>query len=76
MTTQRVTLPLVGLGCGGGGVLTVERALLHVPGVTTAYANPATEMAYVQYDPAACTLSDLVAAVKHVGFRVGEPSIR
>jgi len=76
MTTKRVTLPLFGLGCGGGGTLTVERALLHVPGVTTAYANPATETAYVQYDPAVCTLADLVAAVEHVGFRVGEASTR
>jgi Cu+-exporting ATPase len=76
MTTKRVTLPLYGLGCGGSGALTVERALLHVPGVAMAYANPATETAYVQYDPEVCSPIDFVAAVKAVGFRVGEPSIR
>ena len=73
---QRVTLPIYGLGCGGGGVLTIERALARTPGVVRAYVNPATEMAYVEYDPAVCTLEELCAVVRSRGFRAGEPSIR
>jgi Cu+-exporting ATPase len=73
MTTQRITLPIYGLGCGGGGALTVERALLRQPGVVSAYVNPATEMAYVQLEPGRATPADLVAAVAGVGFRTEAP---
>ena len=52
MQKERVTLEIYGLGCGGGGALAVERALIRIHGVAHAYANPATETAYVQYDPA------------------------
>ena len=52
MKNERVTLPIYNLGCGGGGSLTIERALTKAPGVTQAYVNPATEMAYVVYNPA------------------------
>ena len=71
--TQRVTLSIYGLSCGGGGALTAERALTKRPGVLRAYVNPATETAYVVYDPARVTPSDLIAAVESVGLRAGEP---
>jgi P-type Cu+ transporter len=74
--TTRITLPIYGLGCGGGGSLTVERALARVAGVTQAYVNPALEMAYVEYDPAAASAQQLVAAVVQSGFSAGEPSQR
>lgn len=76
MRTERLTMAIYGLGCGGGGALTVERALAKVPGVSRAYVNPATEMAYVEYDPALARAEQLVAAVERVGFRAGEPSVR
>ena len=73
MTTQHVTLPISGLGCGGGGALTIERVLAKLPGVLRVYVNPATEMAYVQYDPAHCSVEALLAAVDAVGFSADEP---
>jgi Cu+-exporting ATPase len=73
---QRVTLPIHGLGCGGGGALTIERALTRTRGVVRAYVNPATEMAYVEYDPEVCTVDELAAVVRSRGFGTGEPSIR
>ena len=73
MQTERVTLEIYGLGCGGGGALAVERALTRMKGVAHAYANPATETAYVQYDPALVQPADLVRAIEAVGFRAGEP---
>ena len=68
MKNERVTLPIYNLGCGGGGSLTIERALTRAPGVAQAYVNPATEMAYVVYDPAIAQPDELVAAVARAGF--------
>lgn len=76
MKTRRVTVFIYELGCGGGGALTVERALAKVPGVVQVYVNPATETAYVEYDPAVAGVDGLIAAVESVGFRAGEPIAR
>ena len=74
--TQRITLPIYDLCCGGGGALTVERALAKVPGVLRVYANPATELAYIDYDPSLVDLPQLVAAIESVGYRAGQPHER
>ncbi len=76
MNKQHVTLPIDDLSCGGGGALIVERALAHTPGVTHSYVNPATEMAYVEYDPTKSNIERLVEAVRHSGFRAGVPRVR
>ena len=76
MKNQRITLPIDDLSCGGGGVLTVERALARTPGVVYVYVNPATEMAYVEYDPALADPNCLIQAVQNAGFRAGVPSPR
>lgn len=71
---QHITMSIYGLSCGGGGALMVERALAKVPGVTRVYVNPATEMAYVEYDPERCGPEQLVTAIKRVGFEAGVPT--
>lgn len=71
-TTDRVTIPVLGFSCGGGGALAAERALTRLPGVVRVYVNPATEMAYVEFDVALATPQRLVAALEGVGFRAGE----
>lgn len=73
MKAHHMTLPIYNLGCGGEASV-VERTLTHVPGVTHVYVNPATEMAYVEYDPALADSTQLFAALEREGF--GQPISR
>lgn len=74
MNTKRITLPVEGLGCGGGGALRVERTIAHLRGISRAYVNPATEMAYLEYDPETFDLERAIVAVEQLGFRLGPPT--
>jgi len=76
MNKERVTIAVQGLGCGGAGALTAERALARLKGVSSAYVNPATEMAYVEYDSSITCPRDLVQAVEGAGLRTGEMTRR
>lgn len=64
MTTMRTALPLSFRVCGGGDCLGVERVLRRTPGVQDAYVNPATEMAYVEYDPSVTTHDALLETLR------------
>jgi copper chaperone CopZ len=68
----RLTLAIYDLGCGGGGVLPIARALMHVPGVIHVHVNPATEMAYIEYHPSVTHPDQLLAAITAAGFHAGE----
>lgn len=74
MTTQRMTVPIYNLSCAGGGALVVERTLARTPGVARVYVNPATEMAYVEFNPEALSPSAVTAAVAKAGF--GPPPMK
>lgn len=76
METKRITMAILGLACGGGGALTVEQSLSRETGVLYVHVNPATEMAYVEYDPRRVDAGRLAAAVTRVGFRTAEVSYR
>jgi copper chaperone CopZ len=76
MQMTRMILPIDGLGCWGSGALVVERVLAKAPGVARVYVNPATEMAYVEYDAAATDPEHLAAAVTRAGFGVEQPLAR
>lgn len=66
-------IPIHGLGCGGAGVTTIERELAATDGVVRVYVNPATETAYVDYDPAETDPWSLARAVEKAGYRAGRP---
>lgn len=70
MNAQRITLPIYNLDCASETRI-VERALKGVPGVSHVYVNPATEMAYVEYDPALSDSAQLFAALERKGY--GQP---
>jgi cation transport ATPase len=76
MKTQRLTVPIEDLSRGSGNLLQVERALVRLPDVVHAYVNPATEMAYVEYDPEQVDNERMLKAVKQAGFRAGVSSLR
>ena len=68
MTRKTTTVMLENAQCLGSAAHTVEKALNEIPGVLSAYVNPATEAAYVEYDSDRCSLSDLEDAVRSVGI--------
>jgi len=65
-------MAVLDLTCGGGGALTVERALARLAGVQRLYVNPLTEMAYLDYAPGVTSVADLIATVEHSGYRAVE----
>ena len=66
--TQTLTLPLINLSCSSSDALAVERLLARVAGVVKVYANPATEMAYITFDPALTNRDRLAAVIAEAGF--------
>jgi cation transport ATPase len=71
---RRVTIPISGFTCAGSEALAVERALMRVPGVSRAYVNGWTEMAYVEFDSDRAELDHLARAIERGGLRAGPPS--
>lgn len=72
-TKAQIRIPVYDLGCGGAGATTIERRLAATDGVLRAYVNPASEIAYVDYDPAEVDPTRLVRAIECAGYRPGVP---
>jgi hypothetical protein len=69
--TERVTIPIFGFAFGGAGCRMAEHALARIAGVIRVYINPATEMAYVEFDLDLATPQQLVAGLEEVGIKAG-----
>lgn len=69
MKRKTTTVMLDDMGCAGGSAHSIESVLTRVPGVTRAYVNPVTEMAYVEFDADRCTETDIVRAAASLGVR-------
>lgn len=61
---------VIGLSCGGGGALTLERVLARTKGVLEVVVNPAAQIAHVLFDPRKCGPTSLVDAASKAGFSV------
>jgi Cu+-exporting ATPase len=70
---RQLQIPVYDLGCGGAGASTIERELAATDGVLRAYVNPASETAYIDYDPAEVDPLTLARAVERAGYRAGRP---
>jgi P-type Cu+ transporter len=66
VATQTMQLQIDGMTCTACGDR-IEKALNEIPGVS-ATLNPATETAHVSINPAIATISQLIAAVKKIGY--------
>jgi copper chaperone CopZ len=66
-------MPVHDLGCGGAGATAIERALASAPGVLRVHVNPATETAYIDFDPAQTDLQGLARVIEEAGYRSGRP---
>jgi Cu+-exporting ATPase len=71
---RQLRIPVLDLGCGGGGTATIERELASAPGVLRVYVNPATETAYVDYDPTETDPWSLAQVIEKAGYRAGRPA--
>lgn len=65
---RRIGLGLSGMYCAACSI-TIENALLSVPGVEEVQVQSASQRARILLDPARVRLSDLVQAVQKVGYR-------
>ena len=72
-SSPQIRIRVHGLGCGGAGATTLERALAAVPGVRSVYVNPATETAYVRADPGAVDAWTLRRVIHQAGYHAGSP---
>lgn len=68
----KVALPVIGLSLGGCGALTLERAMCALDGVVEAYVNPATETAYVTFDPDRIAEEAIRQTIRAHGYRTAE----
>jgi copper chaperone len=65
----KVTIPVDGMTCGGC-VKSVERALAHQPGVSTAKASLEAKNVVVEFDAAHVAPAQLEQAIRKAGFTV------
>jgi Cu2+-exporting ATPase len=65
---REASLVLEGIECGACAWLN-ERHLRQLPGVLDAQVNFSTHRARVRWDPEVTRLSDVLAAVKHIGYQ-------
>jgi len=52
----------------------IERLLGNLPGVNDVYVNPATETAYVEYEPSEVSEEALAEAIHSAGYKTPGPA--
>lgn len=72
---EKVKLPIVGIDCAAC-VVTIEKAVQNITGVTKAHVNYPTETLYVEFRPGEVKTDMIADAVKKAGYRTGRASLR
>ncbi len=70
MATKHAELPIYLIGCEASAV---ERELAEIKGVVRIYINPATEKAYIDFDPDVVQLAVVQQKATELGCAVGAP---
>ena len=73
--TKKVSLSLSGMHCTSCAGI-IERSLKKVPGVSQASVNFAAEKAIITFDSSRAQVTDLVTAVKKVGYKAEEVDVK
>lgn len=69
---RKLTVPIHGLACGGGGSLQLEKQIEKLPGVAKVYVNPATREAYVDVSDE-FKLDEMLGLIRKNGCQYEEP---
>jgi Cu+-exporting ATPase len=75
ITNQQIDLRVGGITCPHCPP-TIEKAVGSVAGVTSAYVNLANKLARIVYDPSRTKVTDILRAIRSVGFSVGTATAR
>lgn len=63
-----ITIPVAGMDCGGC-VKAVEKAVSHMPGVSSVKADLAANNARIVFDESAVTPAEIAATITRAGFQ-------
>lgn len=74
-STAKLQMPIVGMDCAAC-VVTIEKAVAHVPGVKHARVNYSTEKLYVEYKSDQVGIEQIMKAVKSAGYRTGKATMQ
>jgi Cu+-exporting ATPase len=72
---ERIELRIGGMTCAHCPPA-IEKAVAAVPGVMSARVNPSTKIARIDYDPARTKISDILHAIRSVGYQAGTATMR
>lgn len=73
MHTLMIAMAVGDLGCASGDAADIERSIRGARGVVDVYVNPATDTAYIRYDPTLTDPESLSALIAAAGYRPGRP---
>lgn len=69
---RKLSIPLRGFSCGGGGALQLEKQISKLGGVVKVYVNPATEQAYLDVS-GEFDIDELLKLIEKNGFKFDPP---
>jgi copper chaperone CopZ len=70
---RRTRIAIAGLGCGADGASGLERELAAIDGVLDVSVNPATDMAYLEFDAGRTDQWALARVIAEEGYQPGRP---